>query len=86
MARHPSGDAPLRAGPPLTTGCGDDHDAVVAAGEGAIGPENICAEIGEVITGAKPGRNSPAEITIFKSLGLAVEDLDPDQRFLEFEV
>ena len=48
---------------------------MLAAGEGAIGPENICAEIGEVITGAKPGRHSLAEITIFKSLGLAVEDL-----------
>ena len=50
-------------------------DYLLAAGEGAIGPENICAEIGEVITGAKPGRHSLAEITIFKSLGLAVEDL-----------
>jgi len=50
-------------------------DYLLAAGEGAIGPENICAEIGEVVTGAKPGRNSPAEITVFKSLGLAIEDL-----------
>jgi ornithine cyclodeaminase/alanine dehydrogenase-like protein (mu-crystallin family) len=50
-------------------------DYLLAAGEGAIGPESICAEIGEVVTGAKPGRRSSTEITLFKSLGLAVEDL-----------
>jgi ornithine cyclodeaminase len=43
--------------------------------EGAIGPEHIRAEIGEVLVGARPGRASPDEITLFKSLGLAVEDL-----------
>jgi ornithine cyclodeaminase/alanine dehydrogenase-like protein (mu-crystallin family) len=31
-------------------------------------------EIGEVLTGAKPGRTSPAEITLYKSTGIAVED------------
>lgn len=43
--------------------------------EGAIGPDHIQAEIGEVLLGAQPGRRSPDEITLFKSLGLAVEDL-----------
>lgn len=43
--------------------------------EGVIGPEHIRAELGEVLTGEKPGRTSPDEITLFKSLGLAVEDL-----------
>ena len=43
--------------------------------EGAIGPEHIRAEIGELLTGAGEGRRSPDEITVFKSLGLAVEDL-----------
>jgi ornithine cyclodeaminase len=43
--------------------------------EGAIGPEHIQAEIGEVLLGTKPGRTSASEITMFKSLGLAVEDL-----------
>ena len=50
-------------------------DYLFAAKEGAIGPEHIRAEIGEVLVGAKPGRTSPDEITLFKSLGLAVEDL-----------
>jgi ornithine cyclodeaminase/alanine dehydrogenase-like protein (mu-crystallin family) len=50
-------------------------DYIIAAREGAIGPDHIRAEIGEVLTGEKPGRTSPEEITSFKSLGLAVEDL-----------
>jgi ornithine cyclodeaminase/alanine dehydrogenase-like protein (mu-crystallin family) len=43
--------------------------------EGAIGPDHIRAEIGEILTGKHPGRTSPDELTVFKSLGLAVEDL-----------
>jgi len=43
--------------------------------EGAIGPEHIRAEIGELLIGTGKGRRSPDEITVFKSLGLAVEDL-----------
>jgi ornithine cyclodeaminase len=43
--------------------------------EGAIGPDAIRAELGEVLAGAADGRRSAAELTVFKSLGLAVEDL-----------
>ena len=43
--------------------------------EGAIGPEHIRGEIGEVLIGAVEGRRSDSELTVFKSLGLAVEDL-----------
>jgi ornithine cyclodeaminase len=43
--------------------------------EGAIGPEHIRAELGEVLIGAAPGRERDDELTVFKSLGLAVEDL-----------
>ena len=50
-------------------------DYLFAAQEGAIGPEHIKAELGELLIGAKPGRARPDEITLFKSLGLAVEDL-----------
>lgn len=50
-------------------------DYLFAAREGAIGPDHIRAEIGEVLIGAKPGRTGPDEITLFKSLGLAIEDL-----------
>jgi ornithine cyclodeaminase len=50
-------------------------DYLIPLSEGAIGPDHIQAELGEVLAGARPGRNSRDEITLFKSLGLAVEDL-----------
>ena len=50
-------------------------DYLIPASEGAIGPEHIRADLGEVLTGLHPGRTSQEEITLFKSLGLAVEDL-----------
>jgi len=54
----------------------ESGDYLFAAREGAIaGPEHIRAELGEVIVGAAEGRRSEQEITLFKSLGLAVEDL-----------
>ncbi len=40
-----------------------------------LGEEHIRAELGEVLTGAHPGRADGEELTVFKSLGLAVEDL-----------
>ncbi len=43
--------------------------------EGAIEPGHVRAELGEVLIGAAPGRSSDDELTVFKSLGLAVEDL-----------
>ncbi len=53
----------------------ESGDYLCAVHEGAIGPEHIRAEIGEVLSGAKTGRTRPDEITLFKSLGLAVEDV-----------
>jgi len=50
-------------------------DYLIAAREGAIGPDHIKAELGEILIGAHRGRTSSEEITIFKSLGLAIEDL-----------
>ncbi|HKV46244.1 MAG TPA: ornithine cyclodeaminase family protein [bacterium] len=43
--------------------------------EGAITPGHILAEIGEVFSGRHPGRSGADQITLFKSLGLAVEDV-----------
>jgi len=50
-------------------------DYLLPAAEGAIGPEHIKAELGEVLIGAHPGRQDESELTVFKSLGIAVEDL-----------
>jgi ornithine cyclodeaminase len=51
------------------------YDYRDALESGAIGPDHIRGEIGEVLIGAAPGRTSPEELTVFRSLGLAVEDL-----------
>lgn len=48
---------------------------LIPKGEGLIGDEHIVGEIGEVLLGKAPARTSPTEITLFKSLGIAVEDL-----------
>jgi ornithine cyclodeaminase/alanine dehydrogenase-like protein (mu-crystallin family) len=50
-------------------------DYLFALRDGAIDADHIRAEIGEVLREDKTGRTAPAEITLFKSLGLAVEDL-----------
>jgi ornithine cyclodeaminase/alanine dehydrogenase-like protein (mu-crystallin family) len=51
------------------------HDYRDALESGAVGPDHIKGEIGEVLIGAVPGRTNPEELTVFRSLGLAVEDL-----------
>lgn len=53
----------------------ESGDFLVAQQEGAIGPEHIRAELGDLVLGTAEGRRSDDEITVFKSLGLAVEDL-----------
>ena len=50
-------------------------DYLLAARDGAVTPESIVAEIGELVIETKPGRTSASEITVFKSLGLAIEDV-----------
>jgi ornithine cyclodeaminase/alanine dehydrogenase-like protein (mu-crystallin family) len=50
-------------------------DYMLAASEGAVGPDHIKAELGEVLAGLHPGREHEDELTIFESLGIAVEDL-----------
>jgi ornithine cyclodeaminase/alanine dehydrogenase-like protein (mu-crystallin family) len=50
-------------------------DYLFAAKDGAIGPDHIKGEIGELLAGTVLGRQSREEITLFKSLGLGIEDL-----------
>jgi ornithine cyclodeaminase/alanine dehydrogenase-like protein (mu-crystallin family) len=48
----------------------------LAVTEGLIhGEDHVRAELGEVLAGTAPGRRDAAELTLFRSLGLAVEDL-----------
>jgi len=46
-----------------------------AKAAGLIGDDHIVAEIGEVLSGRVPGRRTPEEITVYKSLGHVVQDL-----------
>ncbi len=50
-------------------------DLVQAIDEGVFSIEDIHAELGEVVAGAVPGRESPEEITLFKSVGNAAQDV-----------
>lgn len=50
-------------------------DFLFPKAEGAIGDDHVQGEIGDVLLGRTTGRRSEEEITLFKSLGLAVEDL-----------
>jgi alanine dehydrogenase len=49
-------------------------DLIVPIKSGEITSEWIHAELGELVTGAKPGRSDPHQITLFKSVGIAVQD------------
>jgi len=55
---------------PMPTGSKDIYSAVQS---GALALDSI-AEIGEVISGVRPGRQSDEDITIYKSVGVAVQD------------
>jgi ornithine cyclodeaminase len=50
-------------------------DILVPLRDGEIGPEHVIAELGELLIGRGVGRRDDREITLFKSLGLAIEDL-----------
>ena len=41
---------------------------------GLIDADHVHAEVGELVAGARPGRSAPEEITLYKSVGVAVQD------------
>lgn len=53
----------------------ESGDFRIAAEEVGLDASHIRAELGELLVGAHPGRTGREELTVFKSLGLAVEDL-----------
>jgi alanine dehydrogenase len=50
-------------------------DFLIPREEGEVDDDHIVGEIGEVLEGRAPGRADPDQVTVFKSLGLAVQDL-----------
>jgi alanine dehydrogenase len=49
-------------------------DLLIPIRAGAISRRHVRAELAELVAGKKPGRTSPREITLFKSVGFAPED------------
>ena len=58
-------------------------DLVQAIEGGAFSLESIHAELGEVVSGERTGRESPREITLFKSVGNAAQDVAVACRILD---
>ena len=50
-------------------------DVQIPIEEGALSPDDIYGEIGELITGSKAGRENDEEVTLFKSVGLSIQDI-----------
>jgi alanine dehydrogenase len=53
----------------------EDGDIVEGSARGSFSPGALETELGQVITGDKPGRQTPEDITIFKSVGVAFQDV-----------
>jgi ornithine cyclodeaminase/alanine dehydrogenase-like protein (mu-crystallin family) len=49
-------------------------DILIPLRQGVIQRKDIWAELGEIITGKKPARTSAREKTLFKSVGLGIQD------------
>jgi alanine dehydrogenase len=58
-------------------------DLIIAKQEGLISERDIHAELGEVAAGRKPGRESEDQITFFKAVGVAVQDVSVAQLVLQ---
>lgn len=58
-------------------------DLLIPMGEGKLKKENIHGDLGDLVTGRKRGRSSPEEITFFKSVGFAMEDVVTAHRAYE---
>jgi ornithine cyclodeaminase/alanine dehydrogenase-like protein (mu-crystallin family) len=58
-------------------------DYLSALDSGAITAQHVIGEVGDVLLGQKPGRESDSDITLFKSLGIVAEDLTAARYALE---
>ena len=50
------------------------NDLLIPIRDGVITADHVHAELGELVAGIKQGRNSPDQITLYKSVGVAVQD------------
>ena len=56
------------------TALSEAGDLIIPLERGEISPDHIFAELGEVIIGSRPGRQSGDELVFFKSVGMAIQD------------
>jgi ornithine cyclodeaminase/alanine dehydrogenase-like protein (mu-crystallin family) len=66
---------PASSGPVWEAALQEAGDLLIPIAEGLISKTDIYGELADLATGRKPGRTSPREITAFKSVGLAIEDI-----------
>ncbi len=66
-----------------TASLAEAGDLLIPIREGRMTEDHIWAELGEIVVGLKPGRLSPDEITLFKSVGVAVQDVAAAAAVLE---
>jgi alanine dehydrogenase len=58
-------------------------DLVIPMRKGILAEQNIHAELGELVLGLKPGRENEREVTFFKAVGNAVQDMSVAHRVLQ---
>jgi ornithine cyclodeaminase len=58
-------------------------DLIVARKQGLITNDSVHAEIGEIVAGTRPGRSDDDQVTLFKSVGNAVQDVSVAARVLK---
>ena len=58
-------------------------DLIIPLEEGRVGRDHFARELGKLVSGEAPGRTSPDEITLFKSVGNAVQDVVVAKRAVE---
>ena len=60
----------------LTGACrAEAGDLIIPADAGEWGWDKVAGDLGDVVTGKVPGRTSRDQITLFKSVGLAIQDM-----------
>ncbi len=58
-------------------------DLIIPRDQGRISEDRVHAELGEIVAGTKPGRTTDDQVTVFKSVGNAVQDVSVGARVLE---
>ncbi len=57
-------------------------DLIIPIEQGLIAKDHVYAELGEIVAGLRKGRESPEQVTLFKSVGVAVQDMAAANRVL----